>query len=139
MGTAAGCLSSPRTEKIYNIFYPNFPEYNITGGPPISAIRVGDWKYIHRTLGYGGWAEAPENDGKNTQLPEYDDTRNALFNIATDPEEKENLFETESEVAAEVKAKLDEYIAALPEGFYPPKDQAGKPENFGGIWDAGWC
>jgi len=132
-------LASPRTEMIYNIFHPNFPEYNITGGPPISAIRVGDWKYIHRTLGYGGWAEAPEKDGKNTQLPDYDDTRNALFNIATDPEEKENLFETESEVAAEVKAKLDEYIAALPEGFYPPKDQAGKPENFGGIWDAGWC
>ena len=33
-------LESPRTEMVYNIFYPNFPEYNVTGGPPISAIRL---------------------------------------------------------------------------------------------------
>jgi len=132
-------LPSPRTEMIYNIFYPNFPEYNITGGPPIAAIRVGDWKYIHRTMGYAGWAEAPETGEKGAELPDYDDIRNVLYNIATDPEEKENLIETEPDVAQKLKDKLDEYIAALPEGFYPPKSPAGKPENFGGIWSDGWC
>ena len=121
---------------VYNIFYPNFPEYNITGGPPIAALRVGDWKYIHQTLGYAGWAEAPENNGKGEQVPSYDDIRNVLYNIA---EEKENLYEAEPEVAAELEAKLEEYITALPDGFYPPKDPAGRPENFGAVWTAGWC
>jgi arylsulfatase A-like enzyme len=37
-------LDGARKEMICNIFYPNRPEYNITGGPPIAAIRVGDWK-----------------------------------------------------------------------------------------------
>jgi len=68
-----------------------------------------------------------------------DDVRDVLYNIAADPEERINLFEIEPEVAGELKARLDEYIAALPDGFYPPEDPAGKPENFGGIWSAGWC
>ena len=132
-------LASPRTEMIYNIFIPNFPEYNITGGPPISAIRVGDWKYIHRTMGYAGWAEAPEGGGKNDQFPDMEDVRDALYNVATDPEEREDLHEVEPEVTRQLKARLDEYIADLPKGFYPPKDPAGKPENFEGVWSAGWC
>ena len=124
---------------IYNIFYPNFPEYNITGGPALAAIRVGDWKYIHRTMGYSGWAEAPESGVKNQQFPDFEDIRDALYNLATDPEERENLFDVEPVVAADIQAKLDKYIQALPDGGYPPKDQAGRPENFGGIWNAGWC
>ena len=124
---------------IYNIFYPNFPEYNITGGPALAAIRVGDWKYIHRTMGYSGWAEAPESGAKNQQFPDFEDIRDALYNLATDPEERENLFDVEPVVAADIQAKLDKYIQALPDGFYPPNDPVGKPENLGGIWNAGWC
>ena len=130
-------LESPRKEMIYNIFYPNRPP--ITGGPPISAIRVGDWKYIHRTIGYSGWAEAPESGVKNEQFRDITDTRNMLFNLATDPEEKENLFDVEPEVAADIQAKLNKYIEALPDEFYPANDPAGKPENYGGIWSSGWC
>jgi arylsulfatase B len=130
-------LDSPRKEMIYNIFYPNTPPF--TGGPPVAAIRVGDWKYIHRTIGYSGWAEAPESGVKNEQFRDITDTRNMLFNLATDPEEKENLFDVEPEVAADIQAKLDKYIQALPDGGYPPKDPAWRPENFGEIWNAGWC
>ena len=73
---------------IYNIFYPNFPQYNLTGGPALAAIRVGDWKYIHRTVGYSGWAEAPDSGVKNAQVPDFEDIRNVLYNLATDPEEE---------------------------------------------------
>jgi len=132
-------LESPRNEMIYNIFVPNYPEYNITGGPAIGAIRIGDWKYVHRTIGFSGWVEAPEHGGKSGQFPDYEDARNALFNLANDPEERENLFDVEPMKAEEMVKRMDEYITELPEGFYPPKDPAGRPENFGGIWDAGWC
>ena len=132
-------LDSPRNEMIYNIFYPNFPQYNLTGGPALAAIRVGDWKYIHRTVGYSGWAEAPESGVKNEQSSDIMDTRNVLFNLATDPEKKENLFDVEPEVAADIQAKLNKYIEALPDEFYPANDPAGKPENYGGIWSSGWC
>jgi len=132
-------LPSPRTEMIYNIAYPNHPEWGLVGGPPMSAIRVGDWKYIHRTWGYAGWAEPPENEEIHMQFRKMDDVRDVLYNIAADPEERINLLEIEPEVAGELKARLDDYIAILPDGFYPPEDPAGKPENFGGIWSAGWC
>jgi len=132
-------LPSPRTEMIYNIFVPNFPEYNITGGPPVSAIRMNEWKYIHRTMGYAGWTLPPEGGIETQQFPDMEDVREALYNIDTDPEEREDLAEVYPEIVDEMRAKLDEYIADLPEGFYPPKDPAGKPENFGGIWSAGWC
>jgi len=131
-------LSSPRTEMIYNIFYPNWDRPQI-GRPPIAAIRVGDWKYIHRTVGYAGWEEAPETGTNKTQGGPSENIMSVLFNIANDPEEKENLYDIETEVVDNLKARLEEYIAELPEGFYPPKNEEGKPENFGGIWDAGWC
>ena len=132
-------FASQRKEMIYNIFHPNFPEYNVTGGPAIGAIRVGDWKYIQRTVGFSGWEEPPEHGVKNKSFLSFEDTRNVLFNLVDDPEEKENLFDIETEKANELINKLDEYISTLPEGFYPPKDPAGSPENFGGVWDAGWC
>jgi len=131
-----GSLASPRNEMIYNIFNP---DWDLTGGPPIAAIRVGDWKFIMRTVGYAGWEEAPESGKKKLEDAAIEDIQNALYNIATDPEEKENLFETEPQVAADMRARLDEYIAALPDGSYPSKDEAGNPSNFGGIWNAGWC
>ena len=92
-----------------------------------------------RTVGYAGWEEAPESGKKKPENAAIEDIQNALYNLATDPEEKENLFETEPEVAADMRARLDEYIAALSEGSYPTKDEAGNPSNFGGIWHAGWC
>ena len=130
---------------VYNIFFPNYPEYNLTGGPAISAIRSGDWKYVRRTVGYAGWDEPPatstnDNYPQMDQFPEWIvDFRDGLFNVVSDPEERENLIEIETVIATEMIAKLDEYVADLPDGFYPPQDPAGSPENFGGIWDAGWC
>ena len=107
-------------------------------------MSLGALLLLHSGMGTGStsielWdmqGEAPENNGKEEQVPSYDDIRNVLYNIA---EEKENLYEAEPEVAAELEAKLEEYITALPDGFYPPKDPAGRPENFGAVWTAGWC
>ena len=132
------CLITQK--EIYNIFHPNFPQYNITddGVPVLAAIRVGDWNYIQHTVGFSGWAEAPES-GTPAPAPAPEDIRNVLYNVATDPEERENLVDLEPELAADIKAKLDKYIDELPADFYPDMDPAGRPENFGGIWSAGWC
>ena len=62
-----------------------------------------------------------------------------LFNLLHDPGELNNLYEEEMLIVAELEERLDEVIAALPEGFYPDQSEAGDPENFGGVWSDGWC
>ena len=104
---------------LYNIFSPSllplFPSWDLTSGLPISAIRRGDWKYIRclplssptllpnplsphpllpsrRTLGFAGWAEAPER-GNSTigerKSVEIEDVQQQLFNLSLDPQERE--------------------------------------------------
>jgi len=142
-------LPGPRQELLYNIFYP---VWDLAQGPPISALRQGDWKYIRRTVGYAGWEEAPENvntpkasksfpiRGSNPP-PEVlaEDTRDQLFNLALDPEERQNLAEVEPEVLEVLRLRLAELEEGMSEVTYPPKTEAADPGNFGGVWSAGWC
>ena len=115
-------LAGAREEIIYNVVYPH---HDLTP-PPVSAIRRGDWKLIKRTNG--------QSVGHTTE-----DARNMLFNLLQDPEEMNNLYEEEISIVSELEERLDEVIAALPDGFYPEDDEAGNPENFGGVWSDGWC
>ena len=154
-------MEAVRHEMVYNIFYPT---WDLSGGPPVSALRQGDWKFLRRTVGFAGWGEAPEHSNStDTEPGNVDDLRDQLFNLSNDPEERENLVEVESERAAEMLARLIE----IEEGMsgvritkylvlsrhssltnkcnmyvkvrYPEKTDAGDPSNFGGVWDAGWC
>ena len=43
------------------------------------------------------------------------------------------------EVAEDLKLRLEQYIAVLPDELYPDEDEAGDPANFGGVWSDGWC
>ena len=60
-------LAGPRREILYNICRPSvcLPYLQKVVGheelpedPPIGAIRVGDWKYVWRTVGFDGWERA---------------------------------------------------------------------------------
>ena len=93
-----------REEMLYNLVLPiDYLDLGLWGGidtwPPISAIRVGDWKYIWRAYGFAGWG-IPAEQGPDVP-GEPSEVSNALYNLATDPLEMENLVETEHEIAAD--------------------------------------
>ena len=98
---------------IYNVAWPR---HDLTP-PPTAAIRRGDWKYIKRTTHLSGHGE---------------DARNLLFHLASDPEEKHNLYAQEVLVVAELEARLDEVIAGLSDQFYPEPSNAVDPALHGG-------
>jgi len=130
-------MESVRHEMVYNIFYPT---WDLSGGPPVSALRQGDWKFLRRTVGFAGWGEAPEQSNITDSEPgEVEDVREQLFNLSVDPEERENLAEVETERAAEMLTRLLEIEEGMSGVRYPENTDAGDPANFGGIWDAGWC
>ena len=127
-----------RLEMIYNIYYPTFAFDNSI---PIAAIRVGPWKYIKRTIGFNGYTPCPSEVCSNYTSPPagVQDVQNELYNLENDPTESLNLIDEMLEVAEDLKLRLEQYIAALPDELYPDEDEAGDPANFGGVWSDGWC
>lgn len=76
----------------------HYPHYHKTGGAtPHSAIRSGDYRLVHF----------------------YEDDRDELYNLATDPSETKDLATTDSETRNRLRAKLDRWLksvdAQLPE------------------------
>ena len=130
-------MSGDRMEMVYNIFYP--AAYGIPDNTPVGAIRKGNWKYIKRTVGYAGNHCPPEMCSNFTNKPSISDVQDGLYNIAEDPTESVNLFDTEPDIAEDLMMLLERYIAALPEEPYPENNQAGNPSNFGGVWSSVWC
>ena len=89
--------------------YWHYPHYHPGGATPYSAIRAGTWRLIHF----------------------YEDGRNELYDLATDIGETENLAAGQPERVAELKQKLDTWLAAVGAQFPTPnpaydatKDQA---------------
>ncbi|MEM1442893.1 MAG: sulfatase [Verrucomicrobiota bacterium] len=68
------------------IFF-HYPHYANQGGFPASAVRKGDYKLIQ----------------------DLEDGAYELYNLATDPEEHNNLEQLESEVVEELSGELDEW------------------------------
>ncbi len=76
------------------------------GGQALS-IRRGQWKFLDHT-GSGGNRYAERADLKPYILPETDPAApGQLFNLATDPGEKKNLYSQHPEIATELKALLE--------------------------------
>jgi arylsulfatase A-like enzyme len=71
-------------------------------GSGVFAIRQGEWKLIEG-LGSGGFS-APR-----TEKPKPDGPAGQLYNLKRDPEEKENLFLKEPDVAKRLQRLLDKY------------------------------
>ena len=103
-------------------------------------FRRGDWKYIMRTVGYAGWTPCPPEVCPNSTVTHgIADVKNVLYNVMEDPSETVNLADTEPAIVEDLRSRLEAYIAALPDGFYPPNDPSADPENWGGVWSDGWC
>jgi arylsulfatase A len=78
--------------------YWHYPHYHTGGATPYSAIRSGDWRLVHF----------------------YEDDRSELYDLAKDPGEKTDLAAKEPARAAELKAKLDAWLAAVGAQFPTP-------------------
>ena len=131
-------LMGQRMEMVYNIHYMGPGEDDT----PVAAIRKGPWKYIKRVNGFIGWTPCPPEictNSTNNVSELYNEVRDLLFNVIDDPTESFNLYEFEPEIVEDLDMLLEEYIAALPDEFYPKPDPSGDPSNFGGVYSYGWC
>jgi arylsulfatase A-like enzyme len=68
--------------------YWHYPHYSNQGGPPGSAMRLGDYKYIRN----------------------YADNSIELYDLKADPSEATNLTEKRPEVASEIARRMDRWL-----------------------------
>ena len=106
---------------------------------PSAADDPGDLETGGASPGKSPGQEAPPAEEEPEETDEEVEPDDECDSRDEEGEEEEPDDDVETELSESMKAKLEEYVQALPEGFYPPKDPAGKPENFGGVWNAGWC
>ena len=69
----------------------HYPHYGNQGGEPASMIRHGDWKLIHY----------------------YEDGRDELYHLATDPGERTDVRQAKLELAIELRARLDQWLSSV--------------------------
>ena len=133
---------SPRSEVVYNIDDVG------DGGKPIAALRQGDWKLVQRPSGNDDWIEEPvemmdpEDDSKDPRPapPAPVPTNHTfLFNIADDPEEREDLSEVFPDKVVEMVDRITELSKELVKADNPDTVFAGNPINHGWEWSTGWC
>lgn len=91
--------------------YWHYPHYSNQGGRPGAAIRAGDWKAIR-------W---------------YEDDSVSLYNLRADPGEKTDLAATEPARAAEMRAKLDKWLDAMPVEMPQPNPEYDKERETEGL------
>lgn len=77
----------------------HYPHYGNQGGEPSSIIRAGDWKLIHY----------------------YEDGRNELYHLTSDPIERNNIASVEPEKAEELHRRLKLWLEAT-DARYPSKN-----------------
>eukprot|EP00117_Sycon_ciliatum_P039228 scpid57202/ scgid0970/ Arylsulfatase J len=131
-------LTSPRTGFVYNI--------DKTGN--VSAIRVGQYKYITGTPGSpSGWYPPPgddvflDNDGMEADSGAKPDKGPWLFDVDVDPLEKNNLYSTMPDQVKVMEAQLAEYMEGYVNDLYSQHqpDPKCNPDLYNGAWSSGWC
>ena len=107
-----------------------------------AAIRSGDWKLIigRPNCSFGednslfpcpdGWVHV--NGTK--EAPPHTPSLTWLFNIKTDPNERNNVANQYPEKVLELKERIEYYGAARIEQLDPPLDPRSNPLHFGGVW-----
>lgn len=68
--------------------YWHYPHYGNQGGEPASMIREGDWKLIHY----------------------WEDDKNELYNLVTDPGEQNNVLQQQEELATRLENNLSNFL-----------------------------
>ena len=84
----------------------HYPHYGNQGGEPSSIIREGIWKLIRY----------------------YEDGRHELYNLESDPQEQNNLAESESQQLTSLSKKLDDWLASV-NAKLPEADPEFDPEK----------
>jgi arylsulfatase A-like enzyme len=79
--------------------YWHYPHYGNQGGDPSSIIRKGDWKLIHY----------------------YEDGKNELYNLKTDPYEKNNLVNSNVQLSNDLFTNLQQWLQSV-DAKYPIPD-----------------
>jgi len=131
---------SPRVEMLYNIDPMSDGE---VGNGPGGALRLGSFKLIRGDAGTpDGWI--PPDNVTDIGEESKSATRTVgekmlLFDLDSDPEEKNNLAMTYPEITSYLAQLLDTYQ----DGMVPPDIadvmQEGNPTHFQGVWSSGWC
>lgn len=79
--------------------YWHYPHYGNQGGEPSSIIRNGNWKLIHY----------------------WEDNRNELYNLETDPYEKNNLAKAQTTLTTKLEKQLLNWLDEV-QAKFPKKD-----------------
>jgi arylsulfatase A-like enzyme len=78
--------------------YWHYPHYDNQGGEPSSLLRVGEWKLIHY----------------------YEDGRNELYRLSTDPYEQSDVSRSFPVRTAEMAEQLEEWLRSVNAKFPTP-------------------
>ena len=107
-----------------------------------AAIRRGDWKLIigRPNCSFGedsslfpcpdGWIHV----NGTRELPPHTPSLIWLFNIKTDPNERDNVSKQYPEKVLELRERIQYYQASRIEQPDPPLDPRSNPLHFGGVW-----
>ncbi|MDH3649548.1 MAG: sulfatase [Saprospiraceae bacterium] len=86
--------------------YWHYPHYGNQGGEPSSVIRLGDWKLIHY----------------------FEDDRDELYHIPSDPTEQHDVAQAHQEIATELSQQLHQYLTDV-DAKYPFEDTRFKADS----------
>lgn len=75
-------------ELVERTLYWHYPHYGNQGGEPSSIVREGDWKLIHY----------------------WEDGHDELYNLKTDPSEKQNVATNQKEITKALMSKLRDWL-----------------------------
>ena len=127
---------TPRKEILINLDPPR------EGFIGQAAIRSGDWKLI---VGVPNCSLVREYKGSpcpdgwvhldgSIEPPPYTPSLTWLFNVNTDPNERNNVADQYSDKVKELKERIEHYATTHIEQLDPPLDPKSNPDNFGGVW-----
>ena len=107
---------------------------------PQGAYRKGDYKIVVHPSPQDGWIEPPTAQNYSANTPRNNLTAAPqlylLFNLVDDPEEREDLSTTETDLLHEMtQAFLSLYDEMVPAD--DPEDGSGGLQD--GVWVTGWC
>ena len=127
---------TPRKEILINLDPPR------PGFIGQAAIRVGDWKLITGRPNCSfaapckgdtcpdGWAHP---DGL-IELGPYTPSLTWLFNLADDPNERNNVADKYPDMVMQLKERIEYYNSTHIPQIHLPIDPRSNPDNFGGVW-----